>query len=153
MFMMTARVDKKKIAIVLGAVLALVLLLILVTGGEKTQATGGTTVNTNDDRVRFLTAHGWEVVVSPTHTGQVRIPAEGGEVFNRYNELQKTMGYDLSPYAGKTVMRYVYTVKNYPGATEPVYATILICDNRIIGGDITDTAVNGKIQGFPKSTE
>ena len=152
MFMMTARVDKKKIAIVIGAVLALVLLLILTLGGKKTQATAGTAVGTNDDRVRFLTAQGWEVVSSPTHTGQVRIPAEGGEVFDRYNTLQKTMGYDLSPYAGKTVMRYVYTVKNYPGATEPVYATILICDNRIIGGDITDTAVNGKIQGFQKST-
>ena len=153
MFMMTAKVDKKKIAIAIGAVLALVLLLILTLGGNKAQPTGGMTVTSNDDRVRFLTGHGWEVISSPTHSGQVRIPAEGGEVFRRYNDLQKTMGYDLSAYAGKTVMRYVYTVKNYPGATEPVYATILICDNRIIGGDITDTAANGKIQGFPRSAE
>ena len=154
MFMMTARVDKKKIAIALGAVLALILLLIFTLGGNKTQATvGGVTVSSNDDRVRFLVSHGWEVVSSPAHTSQVRIPAEGGEVFRRYNDLQKTMGYDLSPYAGKTVMRYVYTVKNYPGATEPVYATILICDNRIIGGDITDTAANGKIPGFPKNAD
>ena len=153
MFMMTAKVDKKKIAIAVGAALALVLLLILTLGGNKAQPTGGgMTVTSNDDRVRFLTGHGWEVISSPTHSGQVRIPAEGGEVFRRYNDLQKTMGYDLSAYAGKTVMRYVYTVKNYPGATEPVYATILICDNRIIGGDITDTAANGKIQGFQKST-
>ena len=154
MIMMTAKVDKKKIAMVLGGIFALILLLVFIFGGGKSQPTGGgIAVNSNDDRVRFLTAQGWEVAASPTHTSQVRIPAEGGEVFRRYNDLQKTMGYDLSPYAGKTVMRYVYTVKNYPGATEPVYATILICDNRIIGGDITDTAVNGKIQGFTKSTE
>ena len=149
MFVMTARVNKKKIAIVFGAVIAAVVLLIVALSGGKTQATGGgITVNSNDDRVRFLAGHGWEVATSPAQTGQVRIPAEGGEVFNRYNALQKAMGYDLSPYAGKAVMRYVYTVKNYPGATEPVYATILICDNRIIGGDITDTAANGKIHGF-----
>ena len=45
-------------------------------------------------------------------------------------------------------MRYVYTVKNYPGATEPVYATVLVHKNQIIGGDITDTAPGGKIQGL-----
>ena len=47
-------------------------------------------------------------------------------------------------------MRYVYTVTNYPGATDPVYATVLIHKNEIIGGDITDTSPNGKIRGFKK---
>ena len=60
------------------------------------------------------------------------------------------MGYDLTEYAGKTVMRYVYKIKNYPGATADVYATLLISNNQIIGGDITDTSANGKIQGFSK---
>ena len=64
------------------------------------------------------------------------------------NALQKSMGYDLSEYAGKTVMRYVYKIKNYPGATEPVYATILISNNQVIGGDVTDTSANGTIRGF-----
>jgi hypothetical protein len=80
----------------------------------------------------------------------VRIPADSSEVFDRYNALQKSMGYDLSAYQGKTVMRYVYKIKNYPGATEPVYATILISSNQVIGGDITDTSAAGVIQGFEK---
>ena len=52
-------------------------------------------------------------------------------------------------------MRYVYTVKNYPGATEPVYATLLIYKNKVIGGDITDTAPGGKVKTFemPKAAE
>ena len=154
MFVMTAKVDKKKIGIVAAAVAALVLILFIMLGAGRSQTTGGElSISTNDDRVRFLTAHGWEVVTSPVETSQVRIPSGSSEVFNRYNALQKTMGYDLSQYAGKTVMRYVYTIKNYPGATEPVYATILICDNRIIGGDITNTAATGKIQGFEKQTD
>ena len=49
---------------------------------------------------------------------------------------------------GKTVMRYVYKVNNYPGATEPVYATVLVYKNQIIGGDITDTSAKGHIRGF-----
>ena len=149
MFVMTAKVDKKKLILIAAAVVALIVVLAIALGGGRSQTTGGEiSVASNDDRVQFLASYGWEVVTSPAQTSQVRIPSEGSEVFTRYNALQKAMGYDLTQYAGKTVMRYVYTVKNYPGSTEPVYATILICDNRVIGGDVTDTAATGKIQGF-----
>lgn len=154
MLVMTAKVNKKKIAMLVGAVAAAIIMLVLLFGNRQSVSTGtDMTMASNDDRIRFLASFGWEVVTSPAETSQVRIPAESSEVFERYNTLQKTMGYDLSAYAGKTVMRYVYTVKNYPGATEPVYATILIADNRVIGGDITDTSASGKIQGFTQPEE
>ena len=149
MLVMTAKVDKKKIAIILGAIVAAIALVALVFSGSSV-TTGGSAVTSNDDRVQFLASFGWEVVSSPAETSQVRIPAENSDVFDRYNTLQKSMGYDLAPYQGKTVMRYVYKIKNYPGATEPVYATILISSNQIIGGDITDTSATGVIQGFEK---
>ena len=149
MFVMTAKVNKKKIAILLGAMAALIVMLVLLLGNRQSVSTGtDMSIASNDDRIRFLASFGWEVATSPAYTSQVRIPTETSEVFERYNELQKTMGYDLSAYAGKTVMRYVYTIKNYPDATEPVYATILVANNRVIGGDITDTSATGKIQGF-----
>ena len=88
------------------------------------------------------------MAASPVESSQVRIPAQTSEVFDRYNTLQKGQGYDLNKYAGKTVMRYVYKVNNYPGATEPVYATVLVYKNQIIGGDVTDTAAKGHIRGF-----
>ncbi len=150
MLVMTAKVDKKKIAIILGAIVAAIALVALVFSGSSSVTTGGSSVVSNDDRVQFLASFGWEVVSSPAETSQVRIPAESSDVFDRYNALQKSMGYDLSAYQGKTVMRYVYKIKNYPGATEPVYATILISSNQIIGGDITDTSATGVIQGFEK---
>ncbi len=150
MLVMTAKVDKKKIAIIAAAVLAAIAALMLLFGGGDATATGApATIASNDDRVQFLTSFGWEVVTSPTETSQVRIPSESSEVFERYNALQKSQGYDLSGYQGKTVMRYVYKIKNYPGATEPVYATILISNNQVIGGDVTDTSATGVIQGFP----
>ena len=85
---------------------------------------------------------------TPEESSQVKIPEDGSEVFQRYNTLQKGQGFDLSQYAGKKVMRYVYRVNNYPGAAEPVYATLLIYKNLVIGGDITDTAPGGKIHAL-----
>ena len=154
MMVMTAKVDFKKIMLGLAAAAALVLALILLLGGGDTTQTAGPAPSANDGRVKFLTDFGWDVTASPTETGRVRIPEESGEVFDRYNTLQKGQGYDLSKYAGKTVMRYVYRINNYPGATEPVYATVLVYKNQIIGGDVTDTSAKGHIRGFkmPETT-
>lgn len=154
MMVMTAKVDMKKVIAILAAVAALIIGLIALLGEDAGSAatSASTAVSTNDDRVKFLTDLGWEVITSPAETSQVRIPQEQSEVFDRYNALQKSQGYDLSAYAGKNVMRYVYKIENYPGATEPVYATLLICKNQIIGGDITDTAANGMIQPLKKAT-
>ena len=155
MMVMTAKVDIKKILLILTAVAALALALILLLA-EPSQSTGTTPTAVtnapagNDGRVQFLKDFGWEVVTSPTQTGQVKIPEETTEVFDRYNNLQKSQGYDLSTYAGKSVMRYVYEVRNYPGATQPVYATLLVYKDKVIGGDVTDTAAKGHIQGFKK---
>ena len=153
MMVMTAKVDMKKIVIALAAVAAGIIALVLLFGGggETTQTAAGA-VSNNDARVKFLEDFGWQVSSSPVQSGQVRIPAEQTQVFSRYNALQKSQGYDLSQYAGKTVMRYVYKVNNYSGATEPVYATVLVYKNQVIGGDITDTSATGKIQSFQMNT-
>lgn len=151
MLVMTAKVDKRKIAIVLAALVvfaAALFMLLRGDGSTDAQTTAAPSVSTNDARVKFLTDLGWEVTTSPVESSQVRIPKENSEVYDRYNDLQKSQGYDLSEYAGKTVMRYVYSVQNYPGATEPVYATLLVYKNQVIGGDVTDTAAKGVVRGF-----
>ena len=148
MMVMTAKVDFKKIMLALTAAAALILALILLLGGNDSTQTAAPAPSANDGRVRFLQDFGWDVTPSPTESGRVRIPENSSEVFDRYNTLQKGQGYDLSQYAGKTVMRYVYKINNYPGATEPVYATVLVHKNQIIGGDVTDTASKGHIRGF-----
>ena len=108
MFVMTARVNKKKIVGLLAAAAALIALLImLLGGGEEAATTAGPSMATNDGRVQFLKSFGWEVAASPAEAGQVRIPESASQVFDRYNALQKSQGYDLSKFAGKAVMRYV----------------------------------------------
>ena len=147
MMIMTAKVNIKKVLIVLGAIAALLIGIIALFGESDTTPTSAT-VSDNDSRVNFLKSFGWEVTTTPMESGQVRIPTETTEVFDRYNQLQQAQGYDLMKYSGKKVMRYVYKVTNYPGATDPVFATVLVYKNQIIGGDITNTASGGKIQSF-----
>ena len=149
MMVMTAKVNFKKITILLGAVALVVIGLALAFGG-RSEPTSAKPVSDNEARVQFLKSFGWEVAATPVESGRVKIPAERSEVFDRYAQLQKSQGYDLAPYAGKTVMRYVYQITNYPNATEPVYATLLVHKNQIIGGDITNTGPDGRVQGFTR---
>lgn len=150
MMVMTAKVDLKKIILSIAAAAALILAAILLMGGgeDGSAPTAAPSASSNDGRVQFLKDFGWDVTTSPTESGQVKIPRESSEVFDRYNTLQKGQGYDLSSYAGKNVMRYVYKLNNYPGATAPVYATLLVYKDQVIGGDVTDTSPGGKIRGF-----
>ena len=148
MMVMTTKLDIKKIGIILAAIAAVILAIVLIFGGSNDTETATTAVSGNDARVKFLTDMGWEVSTSPTESGQVRIPEQQSDIFSRYNTLQKSQGYDLSQYAGKAVMRYVYKVNNFPGATDPVYATVLVYKNQVIGGDITNTAAKGAVQGL-----
>lgn len=155
MMIMTAKVDIKKIAIAIGIAAAVIIAAIALLGGEDEAAsTSAPKATGNDARVELLKSYGWDVAASPVESSQVRIPEESSPVYTRYNELQKSQGFDLTQYAGKKVMRYVYKINNYPGATEPVYATLLVYKDQVIGGDVTDTSPGGKIRGFkmPEST-
>ena len=152
MMMMTAKVNIKKVLIALIAAVALIIALISLAGGKSSDA-AVTTMSDNDNRVQFLQSQGWQVTTSPKEASQVRIPQEQSPVYSRYNDLQKSQGYDLSQYAGKTVMRYVYEINNYPDAEQPVYATLLVYKNQIIGGDVTNTAAKGAVQGLKNPNE
>ena len=152
MMVMTAKVDLKKILLILGVIAGVILAVVLLCGPDDARTTAASVTN-NDQRVQFLRDFGWDVTNSPAESGQVRIPENASEVYDRYNQLQKAQGYDLTNYAGKKVMRYVYKINNYPGATDPVYATVLVYKNQIIGGDITDTSAGGRVQGFRSQQE
>ena len=150
MFVLTAKLSKAKIAIAALLVLAIIAALILFAGGKKDKASDAqVTVSSNDDRVTFLASFGWSVNAEPVQVQQVTIPGkEDSEVFARYNELQVSQGYDLANYAGENAMRYVYEVLNYPDATAPVYATVLVHDGAVIGGFVTGSAPDAQIHGF-----
>ena len=89
MMFLTAKVDIKKIALIVIAALALIIALVLIFGGsgDDTANTAAPAVSGNDARVEFLKKFGWDVAASPIESGQVRIPEAATDVYDRYNAL------------------------------------------------------------------
>lgn len=111
---------------------------------EKPQEFPG---GTNEERLAFLQSFGWEVNTEPAETREVMIPAQFNDIYTTYNVMQKAQGFDLKPYAGEVCTQYQYKINNYPDEPE-VYATLLVYNNLIIGGDVACSEVNGFMHGF-----
>lgn len=154
MFILSIKAGRKKILIGLAAILLVVTAAIVVTklfhsepvasaDGKKYSLSAGS----NDQRVSFLKQFGWQVNTEPLEMKDVIIPAQFDDVYLQYNNIQKEQGLDLSQYAGKTCIQWVYAVTNYPEATD-VRATLLVYDNRVIGGDLSTAQLDGFMTGF-----
>ena len=107
MVVMTAKLSKGKLITILLIVVVIVALLVaLCSAAKKDSAESGVAVvQSNDDRVSSLQSLGWEGDPDPVETQEVRVPEVLPEVLARYNELQKSQGYDLCRYSGKTLKR------------------------------------------------
>ena len=102
----------------------------------------------NEQRIDFLKQFGWEVEQEPVSIEEIVIPQQFNQVYERYNELQKTQGMDLTKYAGKTVKKVVYQITNYQRQDTIVHATLLIYHDKVIGGDISSAELDGFMYGF-----
>ncbi|MBQ7981460.1 MAG: DUF4830 domain-containing protein [Oscillospiraceae bacterium] len=126
------------------AILFLVLAIILVLAAffwSKSQAESKAeemfTMSTNAERVEFLNEQGWIVHPDPVSKETVTVPSVYEGIYADYAELQKQQGFDLEKYQGSEVMVIKYQVLNYPDYPENVTATMMICDDRLIGGDVS----------------
>lgn len=147
MVIFTAKLNKKKCIGVVTAAAALILFIIFLSNrGTATDLTpaAGAKLSTPESRVEFLSSQGYTVAQVPVKTQEVLIPKEFTEVYSQYNTLQQSQGFDLSKYKGKKVMQYVYQIENWPEETsEPVYATLLIYKNKLIGADLSRSGTDG----------
>jgi hypothetical protein len=157
MFIFTAKLTRKKLAVALGAIGALLIgVILLMSGGGNAEASASAApshkgVKTAEDRVAFLEAHGWTVSAGSEECQEVVIPKEFDSAFEEYNALQKSQGFDLSKHKGRRVARYIYLIEDHPTGRSPVYASVLIHKNTVIGGDLQNPAPDGFIQGFDKT--
>lgn len=161
MFIITAKLSKKKL--VLGAAaLAAVLLAVGAAAGlagdvaalsaqgdaaagsaaEESEQAVSTLALTNDERIAYLEACGWEVDASSCEVQEVVIPSDFDETYQNYADLQARQGFDLEKYKGKRVKCVSYTVTNYPNGEE-VVAELLIYRGHVIAGDISSMKTDG----------
>ena len=154
MFIFSVKADKRKICVILAAILLVVTAAVVLTKVHNSKPTAECagvrytlSAATNEERVAFFGQFGWKVAAEPIEIKDVTIPATFNNVYTNYNNIQKDQGLDLTPYAGKTCKQWVYAVTNYPQNTD-VRATILVVDNRVIGGDLSTAALDGFMTGF-----
>ena len=144
MMIMTAKVSPAK---VLGCALAAALVVL---GGcflmgrlaDRTPPVP-TNLTSNEDRVAYLNALGWEVDPEPVETLQFLLPETLEEPYLSYNALQIPQGFDLSAHCGETVTRWTYTVTNYPGRPNGVQANLYIAGETPVAGDIFCPGADG----------
>lgn len=87
---------------------------------------------TEEQRLDILRAFGIESA-ELTESDEVTIPEDFNSVTEKYNELQKQTGLDLTPYKGKKAERLTYSLSGKTGGC----AVLLISDGKLIGGHVT----------------
>ena len=138
-------------SLALGLVIGSALLLAGCFGGDK--ETEVITAATNEERVAYLEALGWQVEPQPLETLDLQLPEKLEGEWDAYAKLQKGQGLPFSEFAGQAVKRYTYTVTNYPEIPQGVQANLYLWGDQIIGGDVIFTGQGGfqTDLAFPKA--
>lgn len=138
-------------SLALGLVIGSALLLAGCFGGDK--ETEVITAATNEERVAYLEALGWQVEPQPIETLDLQLPEKLEGEWGAYAKLQKGQGLPFSEFAGQAVKRYTYTVTNYPEIPQGVQANLYLWGDQIIGGDVIFTGQGGfqTDLAFPKA--
>ncbi len=98
---------------------------------------------TSQQRCEFLRQLGYNVDEDSEIIRQTVLPTVFSQPFEEYNNLQKTAGYDLSLYKGYAALLYEYEIEHHSNSQQT--ARLIVHNNKIIGGDICETRLNGEI--------
>ena len=144
--MVTASVNKKQIG---RSLLTALLAVGLIAGGimgikhwqaKKEQKPAAIAGSTTEEREAYLGRFGYQVDSQST-VAEVCVPEEFDSRFAEYNDMLKTLGFDLEPYKGKAVMKCSYTVTAGAPRSGNLTAVLLVHDGKIIGGHLLDGAL------------
>lgn len=106
---------------------------------------------TNADRLIFIKNSGYTVASNEPEVKTVYIPEVFYDVYSNYNALQQSSGYDLSLYKGCEVTIYSYKISAPSGYTGECLMNIIVYNDRIIGGDVSSSALGGFMLPLPMS--
>ena len=146
MFILTAKVNAKKVIACILALAAVACAVMMFSGSQNAPAVNANTsaakVKTNEERIGFLKALGIQPADDPAEFMEIKIPDKFDQVFERYNSIQLEQGYDLSKYTGRRVMRYTYDISNHTSG-QAARANLLIYKDTVIGGDVCSVELGG----------
>ena len=99
----------------------------------------GIDLSTNAKRVDYIKTLGVTLTSDDYTSKNTVIPCEFGAVYNKYNALQGSAGYDLSRFKGKEVTVYTYNCKG------DKVVNLIVFKDKLIGGDIAETSFGGSM--------
>lgn len=140
----------KKTAITIVVLASLVLIGIILMVSTFTamhRAQSAINVRSETDRVKYLENQGWQVKSPALSEEVVIIPRTFSELYESYNDLQISQGFDLSQYCGNEVQLYTYEVENSSDG-DYVLAQMYVYHGMVIGGDVHSTALDGFMIGL-----
>ncbi len=107
-----------------------------------------------EELLKFVSGFGWDINNEPDDVREIIIPSEFDDVYEKYNQLQLSQGYNLEPFAGQRVKKWCFTVNNYDGYedTDYIKINILVRNGQVIGGDVCSVKLDGFMHGFSKDT-
>lgn len=133
---------KKKLCVILALTIIALVVLIQFSSATQKRIDG----STHSIRENYLNSIGIEISGKDITVKQIIIPSEFSDVYNRYNELQKQAGFDLSKHKGEQVSLYTYNLPQ----NEDMQVHLLVSGDEIIGGDISSVKLNGKMLPLKK---
>ena len=121
-------------------ILAIIIIVFLIFGQLVSAKSKNIDGSTNAKRTEYIKSLGVEPGDTNVSSKQITIPQNFSEVYKEYNRLQKKAGFDLSRYKGEAATVYNYAIC---GSERELH--LIVCNNKIIGGDIADISVNGEM--------
>ncbi len=128
----------------LAVILATVVIAFILLGQFLTVNSGGVDGSTNAKRIEYLSRLGLDLNETPTDVKEITIPQNFSKVYEKYNSLQKESGFNLKNYKGKKAN--VYTYSFWDNKENAVH--LIVCEDRIIGGDIASLKIDGEMTGL-----
>ena len=97
-------------------------------------------VKSEKGRLSFLSTLGYSVDETAVEKTSERLPEVFDAVTEKYNELQRMQGFDLTRFRGKKLESYTYRVLSLPGKTDVsetnCLATLIVHKGKVVASDI-----------------
>lgn len=97
-------------------------------------------VKSEKGRMEYLASLGYTVKSENVSEKSEKLPKVFDAVTEKYNSLQRTQGFDLAKYSGKTLKGYTYEVTSLPDSTklsdDKYLATLIVYKNKVVGADL-----------------
>lgn len=150
MLVLTAKLSRKRIiAFVILCAIALSAVILCAPNRDNSSQTEAKkfSVANDADASAYFKSLGYDCADKAKDVKEVQIPKEFDDVYKKYNEMQKTCGFDLEKYSGKNVTLYNFNITNYKDS-ENVVGELLVYKKKIIGGSIYTAELDGFMHGL-----